>query len=242
MAKRSRWLRWTLAVSAVVIAAAIVAPFLVPLQGFIPRVSAYASAAIGQPVAIGDMQLHLLPTPRAVARDIRVGKRDEVRVDELQLVPNLLAFLRGERSLRLVRAERVQLKEAALAIPDRMPKSDTPVEVNRIIALDVQLQHSTLRVPPFNIDAELDSPLQVRKARFSSRDGAFRLFVDPDSAERSSVKIEATKWRLPLAAAPLLLDSLKASGTLEGKRLELPSIEVRLYGGRLAGNARVGWA
>src|SRR5262245_7476676 len=118
MAKRLRWLRWTLAIAAVVIAAAMVVPFLVPLESFIPRVSAYASAAIAQPVTIGELQLRLLPTPRAVALNIRVGKRDEVRIEELELVPNLFALMRGERSLRLVRAERVQLKEAALLIPD----------------------------------------------------------------------------------------------------------------------------
>src|SRR5947207_15180962 len=112
MAKRLRWLRWTLVIAAVVLVAAIAVPFLVPLGTFIPRVSAYASAAVGQPVTISELQLHLLPTPRAVALGIRVGKRDEVRIEELELVPNLLAVLQGNRSLRLVRAERVQLKEA----------------------------------------------------------------------------------------------------------------------------------
>jgi hypothetical protein len=242
MAKRLRWLRWTLAIAAVVIAAAIAVPFLVPLQGFISRVSAYASAAIGQPVMIGDLQLHLLPTPRAVAFNIRVGKRDEVRIQELQLVPNLLAVLQGERSLSIVRVEKVELKEAALLILDKMPKSDTPIEVRRFVALDVHLQHSALRLPPFSVDAELGSRLQIEKVRFASRDGAFKLFVDPEGGERSSVKIEASRWRLPLAAAPLALDSLRASGTIEGKRLTLPSIEARLYGGRVSGNARAAWA
>src|SRR5262249_4061478 len=45
-----------------------------------------------------------------------------------------------------------------------------------------------------------------------------------------------------LAAAPLVLDSLKAHGTLEGKQLTLPAIEGRLYGGHLKGSARAGWA
>ena len=241
MAKRLRWLRWTLVIASIVIVAAIAVPFLVPLDALIPRVSAHASAALAQPVAIGELRLHLLPTPRAVAIGIRVGRKDEVRIEELQLVPDWIALAGGRLALALVRAEKVQLKEPALLIPGRMPKSDTQVEVKRFAALDVTLEHSALRLPPFNIDAELGSDLQVRRARFSSRDGAFRLEVDPETGQRSAVKIQASKWRLPFAAAPLVVDSLKASGALEGKRLTLGTIEARLYSGRVTGNARAGW-
>jgi hypothetical protein len=242
MAKRLRWLRWTLAIVVVVVLAAIAVPFLVPLSSFIPRVSADASTAIGQPVRISELQLQLLPTPRAVAIGIRVGKSDEVRIEELQLVPNLAAFLRGDLALSLVRAEKVELKEAALLIPKKMPKGDTPVAVKRFVALDVHLQHSALRLPPFNIDVELDSALAVRKARFTTRDEALKLTLDPETDTRSGVKVEASRWKLPLTAAPLVFDSLRAEGVLEGKRLTLAKIEGRLYGGRLAGNARAAWA
>jgi hypothetical protein len=241
MAKRLRWLRWTLAIAAVVLVAAVAVPFLVPLDNFIPRISAQASAAVGQPVAIGGLRLHLLPTPRAVAAGIRVGGKDEVRIEELQLVPDWIALAGGRLALTLVRAEKVQLKEAALLIPGKMPKSDAPVRVERFAALDVELQHSALRLPPFNIDAELGPSLQVRRARFSSRDGALRMEVNPQTDQRSAVKVEASRWRLPLAAAPLVLDSLKVSGVLEGGRLALSSIDGRLYGGRVTGSARAGW-
>jgi hypothetical protein len=241
MAKRLRWLRWTLAIAAFVIAAAIFVPFLVPLESFIPRVTALASESLGQPVSIQGLQLRLLPTPRALASGIRVGKRDEVRIEELQIVPDLLALLQGRRTLRLVRAEKVELKEAALLIPDRMPKGGEPVEVRRFAALDVRIQHSALRLPPFNVEVELGAGFAVHKARLSSRDDALKVLLDPENDLRSIVKIEAAKWRLPLAAAPLLLDSLKAEGVLEGKRLSLPRIDARLYGGRLAGNARASW-
>ena len=73
MAKRRRWLRWTLAILILAVAAALAAPFLVPLDSFVPRVSAHASSAIGQPVTIAELRLHLLPSPRAAAHGIRIG-------------------------------------------------------------------------------------------------------------------------------------------------------------------------
>ena len=80
MARRSSWLRWTVAVLAIVVAAALAAPFLVPVSSFIPELTAMASQKLGQPVAIEGLELHLVPTPRAVAKGIRIGKRDDVRI------------------------------------------------------------------------------------------------------------------------------------------------------------------
>ena len=89
MAKRLRWLRWTLAIAALALVAAIAAPFLVPLSAFLPRIAEQASKAVGVPVTIGDLRLRLLPTPRIAAIGIRVGKADEARIEELELVPVL---------------------------------------------------------------------------------------------------------------------------------------------------------
>jgi hypothetical protein len=180
MAKRRRWLRWTLAIAAMFLVAAAAAPFLVPLDSFVPRVSAYASAAIGQPVSIAELRLHLLPTPRAAAHGVRIGKHDEVRIEELQIVPELLALLRGERALRLVSAEKVEIKEAALKIIDRMPKGGAPVELRRVVAREVHFQHSALRLPPFNLEADLGENLAIEGVRLESRDGALKVGLDPE--------------------------------------------------------------
>jgi len=241
MAKRRRWLRWTLGIAAVVLVAAVVAPFLVPLDSFVPRVSAEASAAIGQPVSIAELKLHLLPTPRVAAHGVRVGKRDEVRIEELQIVPDLLALLRGERALRLVRAQKVEIKEAALKIVEKMPKGGTPMAVRRVALMDVHLQHSALRLPAFNLEADLGEALAIEGVRLESLDGAMKVHLDPEGPGKARVLLTAVKWRLPLAAAPLVFESLTASGTLAGKRLELPEIDGRLYGGVLKGRASADW-
>lgn len=242
MAKRFHWLRWTLLLAALLIAAAIAVPFFVPLSTFIPQITEQASKALGQPVVIGDLQLRLLPTPRAVARGVRVGKREEVKVEELQIVPDLVSYLSGAGAIRLISADKVELKEAALQIPGKMPKGGEPVAVRRVVLLDVRLQHSTLKVPLFDLDLDLTDGQEISKARFSSRDGALKVLLDPaEVAGRAKIRLEASKWRLPLAAAPLVFDALKAEGSLEGKRLDLPRIEGRLYGGTFKASARVDW-
>jgi AsmA-like C-terminal region len=238
----SRGARWFLLAAGLVAVAAIAVPFLVPVASLIPRITLVLSASLGQPVTITDLRVRLLPTPRLVAEGIRIGKKDEVVIGELEIVPELLSLLSGPRTIRLLRAEKVELKEAALAIPDRMKKGGDTVEVRRLVLLDVRLQHAALKLPPFNVDARMGAGAEVEMARITTSDGAFTLLLDPDPSGKTIVKLDASRWRLPLAAAPLVFDSLKADGILTGKRLELSNIDGRQYGGTLKGNARVDWA
>jgi AsmA-like C-terminal region len=238
----SRGARWFLLAAGLVAVAAIAVPFLVPVASLIPRITLVLSASLGQPVTITDLRVRLLPTPRLVAEGIRIGKKDEVVIGELEIVPELLSLLSGPRTIRLLRAEKVELKEAALAIPDRMKKGGDTVVVRRLVLLDVRLQHAALKLPPFNVDARMGAGAEVEMARITTSDGAFTLLLDPDPSGKTIVKLDASRWRLPLAAAPLVFDSLKADGILTGKRLELSNINSRQYGGSLQGSARVDWA
>ncbi len=237
----SRGMRWLLIVVALVVGAAVAVPFLVPVASFIPDIAQRASAGLGQPVTIAGLRVHLLPTPRLVAEGVRIGKKDEVIIGELEIVPELLSLLSGPRAIRLLRAEKVELKEAALSIADRTPKGGEPVQLRRVELLDVRLQHSALKLPPFDVDAQIGTGREIEMARFSTSDGALKLRVDPDGSGKANVRLEASRWRLPLAEAPLVFDSLKADGILAGKRLELSNIVGRQYGGTLQGGARVDW-
>jgi hypothetical protein len=238
----SRGMRWLLVAVALAAGTALAVPFLVPVARFIPEIAQRASASLGQPVTIADLRVNLLPTPRLVAEGVRIGKKGEAVIGELEIVPELLSLFSGPRAIRLLRAEKVELTEAALAIADRMPKGGEPVQLRRLLLLDVRLQHQALKLPPFNVDAQIGSGLEVETARISTRDGTLKLLVDPEGPGKAIVKVDASGWHLPLAAAPLLFDSLKADGILSGKRLELARIEGRQYGGTLRGSARVDWA
>src|SRR6185503_14063940 len=103
-------------------------------------------------------------------------------------------------------------------------------------------QHSALRLPPIDFDVRLRDGLEVERAEVGTRDGAVKIFLEPDGAAKTLFRLEARGWRLPLVAAPLVFESLKAAGLLTGKRLELTSIEGRLYGGTVRATARTNWA
>ena len=238
-----RVLTWGLWIGVALVAVTAAVPYLVPLSRFIPPLTELAAQKLGQRVEIGDLQLQLLPTPRAVVRQIRVGRKGEVTLGELEIVPDLLSFASGPRTVRLIRAERVELQEAALLIPAGMPKGQgggEPLLVRRIELREVKLHHSALRLPVLDAEAELGEALQLRRARLAARDGSLQLEVTPQAGGAAAVSLEAKNWTVP-AGVPLVFEALAAQGTLKGSQLDVPKIDGRLYGGRIAGSVRADW-
>lgn len=234
-----RGLRWSLIGVAALAAIAVGVPFLVPLSHFIPELTRVASEKLGQPVTIDDLRLHLLPTPRVVASGIAVGRKIDVTIGELQIVPEVMSFISGARTIREIRAERVVVQETALAIPKGMPKGagGEPILVRRLVLKEVTFHHSKVKLPPFDADVALADGFALERALLETRDGSMRLEIEANR----SFAFTAKQWTLP-AGAPLKFDALVVQGTLKGEQLDLTKIEGLLYGGKIAGTARANWA
>jgi hypothetical protein len=213
------------------------------MSRFIPELSRLASEKLDQPVKIAELKLHLVPAPRVVARGIRVGKDDEATIGELEIVPELLSLLWAPRTIRLVRAETVELKEAALVIPGSLPKREgaQAIEIRRIVLNRVKVHHSAMKLPEFDVEATLDERMAIQAAHLNTRDGALRIALVPERPGLAKVSLEARKWTLP-GGAPLAFESLTAQGTLKGEQLDLPAIAGSLYGGGISASARIDWS
>ncbi|MGH8668104.1 MAG: AsmA-like C-terminal region-containing protein [Burkholderiales bacterium] len=220
------------------LAIAIAVPFLVPVSRFIPELARIASDKLNQPVSIDDLQLHLVPTPRLVATGISVGRRADVTIGELEIVPDLLSLVSARRTVRLIRASRVEMQESVLRAGRSLPKvrGGEPILVERVLLEQVVLHHPTLRLPQFDADVELGEGLRLVQAVLESRDGLMRLHVRPDG----NFTFTARNWRLPVGA-PLLFEMLALQGSLQGEQLDFSSVEGQLYGGKIAGSLRANW-
>ncbi len=233
-----RALRGTLLSAVMLLAAAMAAPFLVPLAHFIPGLERIASAKLDQPVAIDDLQLYLVPVPKLVASGIRVGRRADVTIGELEIVPDLESLLTGPQTVRLIRAARVEVRESALRPGRGLPDGERgdPINVRRVVLTDVMLHHEKLKLPLFDADVELGDGLRLVRAVLETRDGTMRLLVRPGG----SFNFTAKNWTLPVGA-PLQFERVALQGRVQGEQIELPSVEGHIYGGKLAGSLRGTW-
>ena len=240
-AKR-KWL-WALIVLFGLLAAALVVPFLVPLEGYIPGLTKRVSDAIGEPVSITDLRLQLLPTPRVAIIDLKLGRKSEVSIERASIVPDLLLLVSGEVVLHEIRADGVRIKASALDLLKKLPKGGGSggVLVRRIVLRHVNYEQRALRLPEFNVTVDLSVVPAATVVRLSTDDGAFKATLDPQEAGGSRLSIRARNWRLPFAVMPLFFESLEANGVLQNGRLNLPDVKGKLYGGTLAGSLDLRW-
>ena len=111
-----RALRWGIAGALVIVLAVLAAPFVVPLRQWMPQLSELASMRLGQRVALADLQLSLWPKPGAIARGVRIGKSNEIVIDEVRLSLAPQTLLDDVPVIDEIRARTVSLNEAGLAI------------------------------------------------------------------------------------------------------------------------------
>jgi hypothetical protein len=239
----ARGLTWILWLAAILAGAVVAVPYL-PVSRFVPALEELASEKLDQPVSIGEIQVQLVPTPRLIARKVHVGAGSQLVLGELEVILDLQSLASGPPTVRMIRAERVELRTAVLPLPRRKVADGdgqgTPVVVRQLALLGVQLHHPTLKVPPFDADVRLDASSRMEMARLTSRDGTVRMLLKPAGEEGLAIALNAQRWTLP-AGAPLHFDTLALQGTLKGKRLAVERMDGELYGGRMYGTARVEW-
>jgi hypothetical protein len=239
---KSKWL-WGLFIVFGLLVTALVVPFLVPLEGYIPALTRRVSDAVGEPVSIGDLRLQLLPTPRVTIIDLKLGRNNEVSIERASIVPELLLLLSGDIVLREIRADGVRVKASALDLLKKLPKGGgrSAVLVRRIVLRHVKYEQHALRLPEFSVMVDLAVVPSATIVRLSTDDGTFRATLDPQGGGRSRLSIQAHDWRLPFAIVPLVFESLDANGTLQAGQLDLPDVKGKLYGGTLSGSLDLRW-
>ncbi len=170
-------LRRTLLGAVVVLAAAIAAPFVVPVSQKITELARIASARLKQPVSIEALRLHLVPTPKLVAEGISIGRRADIRIGELEIVPELGSFFRGPPSVRVIRATRVEMQESVLRAGRSLPAGDggEPFVVKRIVLEQVVVRHAKWKLPQFDANVQLGEDQDAARAVLRARDGAIEL-------------------------------------------------------------------
>ena len=230
--------------AAVVIGLLVILPFLIPMQTYLREAEKLASQKLGQPVVIQSVHLFLLPSPRVVADGIVVGKHEELKVERLVVIPTLASLFSDTKSLDLtigkpiIKAEGLEFISALTA---KNADSSVPlsIHVRHIEVNELQLVWPGANYPAMNAQATLTEANTLESATLETLDGKLMADVSPNGDEQLIV-VTADKWTLPVGL-PLLIDKAKLEIHLKDSRLEIPNIDIALYGGKLTGNAVINW-
>lgn len=239
-----KWKRIVLAF-AVLLSVLVVLPFLIPTGTYVKQIEQVASEKLGQPVSVGSLRLAMLPTPRANIGMLRIGRDNDVTVDNIALVPELGSLFSEVRVISSVMVTHPVVKKSALDFISAMPKPQSAggpakVQIRRLLVGNAQLEWDGLKIPAMDIDVALAEDNKLQSASLASLDSKLKVNAAPKDAGYA-IKMEAHQW-VPPAGPPLLFDSLNSDMMFSGSRLDISVLDARLYQGTLKATAGLDWS
>lgn len=216
-------------------------PFLIPTGTYLKQIEQIASEKLGQPVTIESLHVAFLPTPRANIGNLRIGANTEVMVGSGAIVPELGSLFSDVKVISSVELDHVKIKLAAMDFIAAMPKSEGPAkaQIRRVVLHDLQLQKEGMTVPKMNVEAVLGEGNKLQTAMLTSDDDKLKADITPQG-EAYAIKLEAKQWTLPVGL-PVVFDHLQSEMNLNGSKLNITTLEAKLYQGTLTTNGQLDW-
>jgi len=229
----------------ILISVLIILPFFIPIKTYLNEAEKLASAELGVPVTISSGRLLLLPSPRVVISGVNVGEGDTLTIEQLAVIPSLTTIFSATRVVDIHITKPTVKKEAIdimLALAGKKTDANNEpkmVNVRRVNVNALQLDWPNLKLPALNAEISFLQDQQLSAAMLESVDGALSAKVTPEQGEYL-ISIDAEKWTLPVGL-PLLIDKGKLEAHLKADRLDVPHIEMDLYGGKVNASLNVLW-
>jgi uncharacterized protein involved in outer membrane biogenesis len=227
---------------AVVISLLILLPFLIPLQSYLHEAETKASVELGVPVTINSGHFSLLPSPRVIVNKITVGKAQEIKLEQLVVIPIISSLFSASKAIDLY-VSKPTVNQSAIALVSALAAKSSAssdvaaINIRHIEVKDLQLDGTGLKLPLVNVDATLSANNQLASTTIETNDGKVKATVTTQD-DGYLILLGAEDWVLP-TGLPLLINSAKLEMYFKAGRLQVPKIDIALYGGRLTGNAEL---
>jgi hypothetical protein len=224
-----------------VLALLLVAPYVLINNGNLKSIEQMLSAKLGQPVHIGHLSGRILPSPQLSISNVSVGK--QIQLHEVRADFDFSALTGAVKSIKRLELDGVQFNGADLT---QVGTGMQQLAGDRLYPVAViALTQGRLDVDGIAL-ADLAGTLNFDKAgRFtqgSLNANANKLTLDLRAMPDQKLQLSLSMRDSALPLFPdWLFDDLKAVGELSGNELRIASMDGRIMGGVLTGDARVNW-
>ena len=219
----------------------LVAPYVLINNGNLKSIEQMLSNKLAQPVHIGHLAGHILPSPQLSLSDVSVGKKIQLR--EVRADFSFSALTGPVKTIKRLELDGVQFNGANLT---QVGAGLQQLADDRLYPVAViALTQSRLEVDGISL-ADLAGTLNFDQAgKFTQGNlnaNANKLTLDlramPD--QKLQLALAMRDSVLPLFPG-WIFDDLKATGVLAGNELRITGMDGRIMGGVLTGDARVNW-
>jgi uncharacterized protein involved in outer membrane biogenesis len=242
-----KWLKRILIALAALLVSAVVLPFFISLNDYIPRIEKEVSARLKEPVSIKSIKFAALPLPHITVDGITVGATDEIRLGKVRVTPDLFSLLQPTKVINSIEIDSLVVTQKAIDKIQAWAKSDgakspqQPPQVRvKSIRLDNALVHfGKASLGPFDARVNLDSKGEPEDASITTQDGKLKALIKPDKS-KYLIDASAKSWTLPVGPA-LVFDELIIKGVATPNDANLGEVSAKLYGGTVNGKTSISW-
>jgi len=229
----------------VFISVLIILPFFIPIRTYLNEAEKLASDQLGVPVSISTGHFVFFPSPRVVISGLKVGKDSELEVEQLAVIPSLSTVFSETRVID-VEVTNPIVKKTAIGIVSSIldKRSEAPIESDAINIRHINVDQLTLdwpgiKLPALTMDISLTKANQLESASLEAKDATLMLNIAP-KADAHLISVSIKKWTLPIGL-PLTVESAEFDMHLKSDHLEVPRVDLYMYGGKVTANLNVFW-
>jgi uncharacterized protein involved in outer membrane biogenesis len=239
-----KWAKFILIPLAALLVLAVVLPFFVSLDHYVPAIEKAAADRLHEPVSIKSIRLSLLPTPHVVIEGLSVGTTADVSVGKVRVAPAIFSLLSETKVVRRIDIDDLVLTQKGI---DKIPVWTQPsapgaagpqVRIESIRLGNALVKMDRASFGPFDARVNLNASGEPEDASITTRDGKLKIVVTPGPSNYL-LDIAAKSWTLPGPAITFDELTIKGSATLNDASFD--QIGGKLYGGSIAGKATFGW-
>jgi hypothetical protein len=225
------------------VGALFVAPYVMPMRDYMPKIQQLLSARLQQPVHIGYLSGRILPMPRLELGEIYIGEVKQFQAKSAQINFDIAGLFSDKKPISSIEFQDVKVSGAGL--------QNATVWLQKLANIDqypvsrMMISQGTLDANSFQltgIDGELNfSPAgKFSQANLRASGGKFTLVLNATPADKLQAVITVRGSELPLLPN-WTFDDLTAKGELSNDELQISDFDARILGGIVQGNASINW-
>lgn len=227
---------------ALLLALLVALPFVWPMQDYVAQLEKKLSTQLQQPVHIAHMKAALLPLPKLELQDISIGGAQELKAASVVLNFNVAALFGEIKAIN-----NVELNDLALSADSfgqalswlQAAGGDAHYPVAHMVLKRAHISGDGLSLPSVNGNADWDAQGHFSKALLRSEDGKLDVELQPQQS-RWQIALRIKESSLPWLPG-ILFNELNAKGEVGAGTADFTELDGHLYGGKLAGSARLNW-
>ena len=241
------WLKRTLIALGLLLGIALILPYFIAFNDYIPVIEKAISTELKEPVSIKNIRFSPLPRPHLTVDGISVGTNEDIKLSKVVLIPDIFSLLQSPIVIKSIEINSPIISQQAFSKVLELSKTNadpasqksSPVRVENIHFINALIKFGKVSFGPFDSRIDLNNDGKLVEASIKTSDEALSISIKPDQSSYL-IDVYAKQWILPIGP-PLLLDELNIKGVATSNDVKLSKINAKLYDGSASGSISLSW-